>query len=283
MLQKIIDILNDYWGKYGCAILPGHTSEIGAGTLHPATVFNAIRERACKLAYVQPVIRPADSRYGVNPNRLYQHHQYQVLIKPSPDNLQDLYLQSLAAVGIDLYTNDIKFIEDDWENPSIGAWGLGWEVQCNGMEITQFTYMQQVGGIECGLIPGELAYGLERLAIHVYEVNNVYDLCWNKTLTYKDLFKENEQNFSAFVFDHLEEKELVHSFVVAEKLVEKLLTNSLPLAAYEQCLKASHILNLLDVRKVMSNIERTTRLLKIRNLVKACCELYLSIKKRENV
>ncbi len=275
--QDIIFILNEYWSKYGCTILQPSTTEVGAGTLHPATIFNAINHKDCKIAYVQPVIRPTDGRYGKHPNRLYQHHQYQVLIKPSPTNLQELYLKSLEHLSISLSEHDIRFVEDDWANPSVGAWGLGWEVWCDGMEISQFTYMQQVGGIECQSIPGELAYGLERLAMYIQDVDNVQQLKWNNSgVTYADVLQQNEFNFSAAALENnFNPTHLSDTIQQLEETCELLLTKELPLAAYDQCLKASHALNLLDARGSLGATERTAYILKVRNLVKMCCECYL--------
>lgn len=275
-LQSIIFTLQSYWSEYGCTILQPSTTEVGAGTLHPATIFNSIDKKECKIAYSQPVIRPADGRYGRNPNRLYQHHQYQVLIKPSPNNLQDLYLQSLEKIGISLAEHDVRFVEDDWENPSVGACGLGWEVWCDGMEISQFTYMQQVGGIECHLIPGELAYGLERIAMYIQDIDNVYQLKWNEDgVTYGDIFQRHEYEFSTM----LEYQNIDELFVQLQQLkdyCQLLLNKELPLAAYDQCLKASHTLNLLDACGKLSATERVNHILNIRNLVKLCCTSYIS-------
>ena len=275
--QDIISILQDYWSDHGCVILQPSTTELGAGTLHAATIFSSIDNKDCKIAYVQPVIRPTDARYGRNPNRLYQHHQYQVLIKPSPNNLQDLYLQSLEKLSLSLTNHDIRFIEDDWENPSVGAWGLGWEVWCDGMEISQFTYIQQVGGIELHSIPGELAYGLERLAMYIQNVDDVYQLKWNNDgVTYGDIFKRNELEFSTATLGNLFDKDYLSSHIdYLENTCNLLLDKNLPIAAYDQCLKASQTLNLLDASGVLGVAERTSKMLRIRNLVKLCCKSYV--------
>ncbi len=274
--QDIVKALEDYWRSYGCIIIYPYTSEVGAGTLHPATVMSAIDNKSAKIAYIQPVIRPADGRYGSNPNRLYQHHQYQVMIKPSVTNLQDLYLQSLLELGISAQDHDIKFIEDDWENPSIGAWGLGWEVTCNGMEVTQFTYIQQVGGIDCNSIPGEIAYGLERLAMHVQKVDSVYDIVWNDSgVTYGDIFKQREYEFSKLALDYCDTEVLNQQFSDAEKLCKFLIENNMPMAAYDQCIKASHLLNLLDAQGSLGVNERAVHIARVRELAKHCCRLYV--------
>ena len=241
---RIIKKLEEYWQRQGCKILLPYTSELGAGTLHPGTIFASVEKRDSALAYVQPVIRPADGRYGKNPNRLYQHHQYQVLIKPSPENLQDLYLKSLEHIGIKIFEHDIRFVEDNWENPSVGAWGLGWEVWCDGMEISQFTYMQQVGGIPLDSIPGELAYGIERIAMYTQDISNVYDIKFDDSGTlYGDVFKKFEEQFSYAVLDHHKSEILFEQFKAHIELAERFLKNSIPLAAYDQCTKASHTTN----------------------------------------
>ncbi|MGL9758034.1 MAG: glycine--tRNA ligase subunit alpha [Wolbachia sp.] len=274
-LQDIIKGLQDFWADEGCIILHPYTSEVGAGTLHPATIMSAVDEKPTKISYLQPVIRPADGRYGDNPNRLYQHHQYQVIIKPSGSNLQDVYLNSLKALGISTEKYDIKFIEDDWENPSVGASGLGWEVTCNGMEVTQLTYIQQVGGIDCRIIPGEVAYGLERLAMCIQGVDNVYDIMWNDSgATYGDIFKQREYEFSYLALDYYDTKVVQQQFEDTEKLCKFLIEKELPVAAYDQCIKTSHLLNLLDARGVLGVNERTAYIGRVRELTKKCCELY---------
>lgn len=275
--EEIIRRLNNYWQSYGCTLLQPYTTEVGAATLHPATVMNCVHEHPCKLAYVQPVIRPADGRYGLNPNRVYQHHQYQVLLKPNPLDLQELLLQSLKCINILPEEHDIRFVEDDWENPSIGAWGLGWEIWCDGMEIVQYTYMQQVGGIECKLIPGELAYGLERIAMYIQAVDNVFNIKMDeKGTTYGDLFKRGEYEFSKLALEVYDTDILATQFKQYETICQYLIEKSLPLAAYDVCLKASHTLNLLDARGALGVNERAAYLLTVRNLVKLCCENYLS-------
>lgn len=272
--QKLISALNDYWQEYGCTIMQPYTTEVGAGTLHPITALRAVDCFHYKIAYTQPSIRPADGRYGQSPNRLYQHHQYQVILKPSPDNIQQLYLDSLNAIGVNIKENDISFIPDDWENPSIGACGTGWEIWCNGMEISQFTYMQQVGGIECEYILGELTYGLERIAMFLQNKKNVYDLKWSDSLTYGELFKKQEEDFSAMVFLYNDHEELLRQFKETEEKAILLIKKQLPLAAYDQCLKASHIFNLLDANGGIGTEERTYFILKTREISNQCCLLW---------
>ena len=268
--EEIIEYLDHYWNKFGCVLLQPYTAEVAAGTLHPATVIKAIQNETWRAAYLQPSIRPADCRFASNPNRLYQHHQYQVILKPSPENLQDLYIKSLAGLGIDPKENDIKFIKDDWKNPSIGAHGLGWEIRCNGMEISQFTYMQKIGGIDC--IAGELAYGLERIAMHIQEVETIFDIKWNnKGTKYGDLFLENEKSFSAYAAEYADIEFLTSSFIGIQKACNILLEKDLPEAAYDQCLKACHILNLLESRKGLSTTEHASYMAKVRNMAKNCC------------
>ena len=273
---SIIKKLEEYWANYGCKILLPYTSELGAGTLHPGTIFASIEQKDAMIAYVQPVIRPADGRYGKNPNRLYQHHQYQVLIKPAPEDLQQLYLQSLEYIGIDVFKHDIRFIEDNWENPSVSAWGLGWEVWCDGMEISQFTYMQQVGGITLDKIPGELAYGLERIAMYIQNVDNVYDIKFDEKWSfYADVFKRSENDFSCAALDLYGQDTLVNQFENHESLAKNFLQNSIPLAAYDQCTKASHTMNLLDSMGYIGPSERAKYILKIRQMVKDCCNMFV--------
>ncbi|ACT69703.1 glycine--tRNA ligase subunit alpha [Neorickettsia risticii] len=273
---SLIKKLEEYWSGYGCSILLPYTSELGAATLHPATIFSSISAKDAKIAYVQPVIRPADGRYGKNPNRLYQHHQYQVLIKPSPDNLQDLYLDSLKHVGIDIRNHDIRFVEDDWENPSVGAWGMGWEVWCDGMEISQFTYMQQVGGVALSSIPGELAYGLERIAMYMQDVDNVGNLLYSKdTVKYMEVYGENERQFSIAALESYEYELLLSQFNDNAAQAKIFIERKLPLVAYDHCVKTSHILNLMDSRGFISVSERAKYILDIRGLVKQCCELFV--------
>ncbi|QKX01943.1 glycine--tRNA ligase subunit alpha [Wolbachia endosymbiont of Cruorifilaria tuberocauda] len=276
-LQSIIKELESFWASMGCTILHPYTSEIGAATLHPATAVSAIDEKSMRIAYLQPVIRPADGRYGNNPSRLYQHHQYQVIIKPSGNNLQDVYLSSLKALGISTEKYDIKFIEDDWENPSIGASGLGWEVTCNGMEVTQLTYIQQIGGIDCKIIPGEVAYGIERLAMCIQGIDNVFNVTWNSNgVTYGDIFQQREYELSCLSLDYYNTKVVQQQFEDAEKLCKFLIEKKLPIAAYDQCVKTSHLLNLLDARGVLGVNERIVYISRVRELAKKCCELYIS-------
>jgi len=260
--QELILRLHHYWSEQGCAILQPYDVEVGAGTLHPATVLRALGPKPWACAYVQPSRRPVDGRYGNNPNRLQHYYQYQVLIKPNPENLQELYLQSLAAIGLDVLEHDIRFVEDDWENPTVGAWGLGWEVWCDGMEVTQFTYFQGVGGIEVDVVSGELTYGLERLAMYIQNVDNVYDLRYNDAgATYGDVFLENERQFSAYNFELSDPQVLRSQFLEMETQVKRLLsqTNSLGypavLPAYDHVLKASHLFNLLDARGAIAVAE----------------------------
>ncbi len=275
--QDIILNLQNFWAEQGCVILQPYDNEVGAGTLHPATSLRALGKKPWSTAYVQPSRRPTDGRYGENPNRLQHYYQFQVIIKPSPPNSQELYLQSLKeAVGIDPADHDIRFVEDDWENPTIGAWGLGWEVWCDGMEVSQYTYFQQVGGIECDPVSLELTYGLERLAMYVQGVDNVYDLDFNgKGVKYGDVFLENEKQFSAYNFEHANVDILFQHFKDAEQECMSLLNKGLPLPAYDHCLKASHLLNLLDARGVISVVERQAYIGRVRALAKGCCSMWL--------
>ena len=272
--QDIIIKLTNYWLKHKCVLMQPYDNKLGAGTLHPATALNALAKDEWNVCYVQPSRRPKDGRYGLNPNRLQMHHQMQVILKPAPDDIQQLYLDSLAEIGIKHKEHDIRFVEDDWENPSIGASGLGWEIWIDGMEISQFTYMQQIGGIECSPIPGELTYGLERLAMYIQEKDNVYDLIWNNHgVTYGDIYLQNEQEFSSYNIDIANTDTLFKHFDDAEKESKSLLENKLALPAYEQCLEASHILNLLESRKVIGVTERANYIARVRNMAKACCKL----------
>lgn len=275
--QKTIFDLQTFWSSQGCAILQPIDIEVGAGTLHPATILRALGPKPWKVAYVQPSRRPTDARYAQNPNRLSHYYQFQVLLKPAPKNIKDLYLQSLDLIGLDTKSNDIRFVEDDWENPSVGASGLGWEVWFNGMEISQFTYMQQVGGIECELISGEITYGLERIAMHIQGVDSVFDINWNgkdgaEKITYGDVFKQSEIENSAFILEHSNIENLFKNFLEAKQQSQTLAEKNLPIPAYEQALKASHILNLLDARSAISVSERASYINQIRGLVKAACE-----------
>jgi glycyl-tRNA synthetase alpha chain len=269
--QQIILRLQQFWIDQGCVILQPYDNEVGAGTFHPATMLRALGPDTWNAAYVQPSRRPKDGRYGENPNRLQHYYQFQVILKPSPDNLQELYLDSLRAIGIDPMQHDIRFVEDDWENPTLGAWGLGWEIWCDGMEVSQFTYMQQVGGLECDPVAGELTYGLERLVMYIQGVENVYDIRWNKDVTYGDIFLQNEREFSAYCLDYADTTILLQHFLDAEKECNALLAKNLPLPAYEQCMKASHNFNLLDARGVIGVTERASYIGRVRALAKACC------------
>jgi glycyl-tRNA synthetase alpha chain len=251
--------------------------EMGAGTFHPGTLLRALGPEPWKAAYVQPSRRPTDGRYGKNPNRLQHYYQFQVILKPSPDNIQDLYLKSLAELGIDALNHDIRFVEDDWESPTLGAWGLGWEVWCDGMEVSQFTYFQQVGGFDCNPVSGEITYGLERLAMYVQGVENVYDLDWNgQGVTYGDVYLRNEVEFSAYNFEHADTGKLLAHFDDAEAECGALLRQKLALPAYDQCMKASHLFNLLDARGVISVTERAAYIGRVRALAKGCCEAWLA-------
>lgn len=279
--QDIILTLQRYWADRGCVILQPYDMEVGAGTFHPATTLRALGPDPWNVAYVQPSRRPADGRYGENPNRLQHYYQFQVILKPSPDNIQQLYLDSLEALGIDPGQHDIRFVEDDWESPTLGAWGLGWEVWCDGMEVTQFTYFQQVGGIECNPVSGELTYGIERLAMYIQGVDRVYDLQWNSgdvAFTYGDVFHRNEVEFSAYNLEFADTSILLRHFEDAEKECAALLVKNLPLPAYDQCLKASHNFNLLDARGVIGVTERASYIARVRALAKGCCEAYLGKK-----
>ncbi|RMF08477.1 MAG: glycine--tRNA ligase subunit alpha [Alphaproteobacteria bacterium] len=274
--QDLILTLQRFWADQGCVILQPYDTEVGAGTFHPATTLRALGPKPWNAAYVQPCRRPTDGRYGENPNRLQHYYQFQVILKPSPDNIQDLYLQSLEVLGIHARDHDIRFVEDDWESPTLGAWGLGWEVWCDGMEVTQFTYFQQVGGIDCRPVSGEITYGLERLAMYVQGVDNVYDLDWNgKGVTYGHVYLENERQFSAYNFVHADTELLFQHFRDAEKECQALLAAKLPLPAYDQCMKASHTFNLLDARGVISVTERAAYIGRVRALAKGCCEAWL--------
>ncbi len=277
--QHIILQLQSYWDKQGCALLQPLDMEVGAGTSHTATFLRALGPEPWKAAYVQPSRRPKDGRYGENPNRLQHYYQYQVVLKPAPSNILELYLGSLEALGFDLQTNDIRFVEDDWENPTLGAWGLGWEVWLNGMEVTQFTYFQQVGGIDCKPITGEITYGLERLAMYLQGVDNVYNLKWTDTLSYGDVYLQNEQEQSAYNFEHSDADFLFHAFTSHEKQAQYLMTQALALPAYEQVLKAAHTFNLLDARGAISVTERAAYIGRIRNLARSVAQSY--VKSRE--
>ena len=275
--QEIIMNLQKFWNKYGCILLQPYDLEVGAGTFHPATTLRSLGPKPWKAAYVQPSRRPTDGRYGENPNRLQHYYQFQVIIKPSPDNIKQVYLKSLSSIGIDVKKHDIRFIEDDWESPTLGAAGLGWEVWCDGMEITQFTYFQQMTGLECKPVPVELTYGLERLCMFVQGKKNVFDLDWNNEgVKYKDVFFQAEKEFSAYNFEFANTETLLKNFESTEIECKSLLEKKLSLPAYDQCLKASHIFNLLDARGVIGVAERTGYINRIRELAKGCGALWLS-------
>ena len=275
--QSIIMKLQHFWSDQGCIILQPLDMEVGAGTFHPATVLRALGKNSWNAAYVQPCRRPTDGRYGLNPNRLQHYYQFQTVLKPSPENIQQLYLDSLNHLGINSKNNDIRFVEDDWESPTLGAWGLGWEVWCNGMEVSQFTYFQQVGGIDCFPITGELTYGLERLAMYIQGVDNVYDLAWNSEgIKYGDVFLQNEKEQSTYNFEKSNPNILIKNFEELELLSTKLIEDNLVLPAYEQCIKASHIFNLIDASGVIGVNERADYIGRVRAMVKACADLYLS-------
>ena len=272
--QHIILKLQSYWADQGCALLQPYDMEVGAGTSHTATFLRAIGPEPWKAAYVQPSRRPKDGRYGENPNRLQHYYQYQVVLKPAPSNILELYLGSLVELGFDLKKNDIRFVEDDWENPTLGAWGLGWEVWLNGMEVTQFTYFQQVGGIDCKPITGEITYGLERLAMYLQGVDNVYNLVWTDGLTYGDVYKQNEVEQSTYNFDHSDADFLFSAFNAHEKQAKNLMESQLALPAYEQVLKCAHSFNLLDARGAISVTERAAYIGRIRDLARAVARSY---------
>ncbi|WP_088335176.1 glycine--tRNA ligase subunit alpha [Sphingomonas mucosissima] len=268
--------LHSYWGARGCAILQPYDMRMGAGTFHPATTLRALGPDPWNAAFVQPSRRPTDGRYGENPNRLQHYYQYQVILKPSPPDLQELYLGSLAAIGIDFTRHDIRFVEDDWESPTLGAWGLGWEVWCDGMEVTQFTYFQQMGGFDCKPVAGELTYGLERLAMYIQNVDNVYDLRFNDAgVSYGDVFLENERQMSTWNFEVADTDTLFDLFRKAAAECENCLAAKLPIPAYEQAIEASHIFNLLNARGVISVAERQAYIGRVRDLAKGACTAYM--------
>lgn len=279
--QTLILTLQQFWAARGCVILQPYDMEVGAGTFHWATTLRSLGPEAWKTAYVQPSRRPTDGRYGENPNRLQHYYQFQVILKPSPADSQELYLDSLRALGIDPMAHDIRFVEDDWESPTLGAWGLGWEVWCDGMEVSQFTYFQQVGGFDCNPVSTELTYGLERLAMYVQGVENVYDLDWDGVpaeqggKSYGDVYLEAERQYSAYNFEHADTEILFRHFKDAESECQSLIEANVPLPAYDHCLKASHLFNLLDARGVISVTERQSYILRVRDLAKACCEGWL--------
>lgn len=276
--QGLIAALQAYWGQQGCVILQPVDMEVGAGTFHTASFLGAIGPEPWRAAYVQPSRRPTDGRYGDNPNRVQRHHQFQVILKPSPDNIQDLYLASLRVLGVDTLVDDIRFVEDNWESPTLGAWGLGWEVWLNGMEVTQFTYFQQVGGLECKPVTGEITYGLERLAMALQGIDNIYELIWSVgpqgKVTYGDVCHQSEVELSKYNFEVADVDVLTQHFLFYEKESMRLIEAGLPLPAYEMVLKASHTFNLLDARRAISVTERQHHILKIRRLSKAVAESY---------
>ena len=277
--QGLILALQQYWARKGCVILQPLDMEVGAGTFHPATFLRAIGPETWNAAYVQPCRRPTDGRYGENPNRLQHYYQYQVVLKPSPSNIQELYLESLQELGIDPLVHDIRFVEDNWESPTLGAWGLGWEVWLNGMEVTQFTYFQQVGGLECYPVTGEITYGLERIAMYLQGVDSIYDLVWTvgpdgKKVTYGDVFHQNEVEMSRYNFEEADVDFLFQTFDVCERESQRLIDNNLPLPAYEMVMKASHAFNLLDARHAISVTERQRYILRVRTLARAVAQAY---------
>ena len=273
--QEVILTLQRYWSAQGCALLQPYDMEVGAGTSHTATFLRALGPEPWRAAYVQPSRRPEDGRYGENPNRLHQHHQFQVVLKPSPANILELYLGSLEALGFDLTRNDARFVEDDWENPTLGAWGLGWEVWLNGMEITQFTYFQQVGGLDCNPITGEITYGLERMSMYLQDVESVYDLKYTDTMSYGDVFFQNEVEQSKFAFDESNAPKLFEQFAYFEGEAKRLLEAKLPLPGYEMILKAAHTFNLLDARGAISVTERAAYIGRIRTLARLVATAYV--------
>ncbi len=276
--QGLINALQDYWSKQGCAIVQPLDMEVGAGTFHPATFLRSIGPEPWRSAYVQPCRRPTDGRYGENPNRLQHYYQFQVVLKPNPDNIQELYLDSLKAMGFDPLEHDIRFVEDNWESPTLGAWGLGWEVWLNGMEVTQFTYFQQVGGLECRPVTGEITYGLERLAMYIQNKQSIFDLVWTEgpqgVVTYGDVFHQNEVEQSHYNFEQADTESLFAWFDTCEKESARLIEAGLPLPAYEQVLKASHTFNLLDARHAISVTERQRYILRVRTLSRAVAQAY---------
>ncbi len=283
--QGLILQLQDFWSRQGCVIVQPLDIEVGAGTFHPMTFLRSIGPEPISSAYVQPCRRPTDGRYGENPNRLQHYYQFQVMLKPSPKNIQELYLNSLKELGIDPLVHDIRFVEDNWESPTLGAWGLGWEIWLNGMEISQFTYFQQVGGLECTPVTGEITYGLERLAMYIQNVDSIYDLVWTDgplgTVYYRDIFHQNEVEQSTYNFEHADVDALFKQFDQCEKDSQKLIEANLPLPAYEQVMKASHAFNLLDARHAISVTERQRYILRVRTLSKAVAEAYYQ--KREEL
>ncbi len=273
--QDIIASLNNYWASAGCLVMQPYDMEVGAGTFHPATLLRALGPEPWKAAYVQPSRRPTDGRYGENPNRLQHYYQYQVVMKPSPADVQSMYLQSLEGFGLNLLEHDIRFVEDDWESPTLGAWGLGWEVWLDGMEITQFTYFQQAGSIDLKPVTVEITYGLERIAMYLQKVDSVYNIAWNKEVSYGEIFHQAEKEFSAFNFEHADVPELSRAFSTYEREALKLVEAGLILPAYDYCLKCSHTFNLLDARKAISVAERTRYIGRIRQIARQVAQHYV--------
>jgi glycyl-tRNA synthetase alpha chain len=274
--QELISALDDFWQAQDCLLLQPYDMEVGAGTFHPATFLRSLGPKPWRVAYVQPSRRPADGRYGENPNRLQHYYQYQVILKPSPDDIQDIYLKSLARFGLDLKEHDVRFVEDDWESPTLGAWGLGWEVWLDGMEITQFTYFQQVGGVDVSPVSVEITYGLERIAMYLQEVDNVYDLRWNRKTSYGEVHHRDEVEFSGYNFESAGVSGLKQQFDFHESEALKLLDEELALPAYDQCLKCSHVFNLLDARGAISVSERTAYIGRVRKIARGVAEIYSS-------
>jgi glycyl-tRNA synthetase alpha chain len=280
-LQDLILALQRYWAERGCVLAQGYDLEVGAGTMHPDSFLRALGPEPWNVAYVQPSRRPSEARYGENPNRLHRHHQFQVVLKPSPKDVQEIYLGSLKAFGIDPLEHDIRFVEDDWESPTLGAWGLGWEVWCDGMEITQFTYFQQVGGFECRPVAAELTYGLERIAMYLQNVDNVYDMLWAPGVKYGELFHAAEVEFSKYSLEQSDPKSLFDLFAIYEKECRRLVDElQLPLPAYDYCLKCSHAFNLLDARRAISVTERQGYIGRVRTLARLCAKAFLEERKR---
>ncbi|HET6498469.1 MAG TPA: glycine--tRNA ligase subunit alpha, partial [Coriobacteriia bacterium] len=279
--QDVVLALSRYWADQGCVVLQPYDTEVGAGTFHPATTLKSLGPEPWRTAYVQPSRRPADGRYGDNPNRLQHYYQYQVVLKPSPDDVLDLYWESLRAIGIEPAEHDVRLVEDDWESPTLGAWGLGWEVWLNGMEVTQFTYFQQVGGFDCRPVPAEITYGVERLAMYIQEVDSVFDLIWargpdGRSYTYGDVFKRNEYEYSRYNFEIADSGMLYALFDAYESECRRILDAGAPLPAYDYVLKCSHAFNLLDARGAIAVAERVSFIARVRALAKACCEAYVA-------
>ena len=280
--QEVIETLNKFWAKYGCVILQPYDMEVGAGTFHPATFLRALGKKPFSAAYVEPCRRPTDGRYGENPNRLQHYYQYQVIIKPSPDDIQEIYLESLKALGINPEEHDIRFVEDDWESPTLGAWGLGWEVWLDGMEITQFTYFQQIGGFDCKPVTVEITYGLERITMYLQKVNNIFEIKWNEKFTYRDIHFRGEVEYSIYNFEKADVELLRDLFSKFEKEALRLLEEKLVLPGYDYVIKCSHVFNLLDARGAISPIERANYIARVRNLAKKTAEMWLETEGEKN-